>query len=182
VINANKNRCWKKDALCFRFSSMPKIYSLLDLLSGILLLITVAWAPWLLGATTAEGVRILSMAGLVLGILWYLKLVFLLFRGFEPDAYAKSTGSNVPLYLVAIGGLVILGYVLISALNPRASLQYTFFPGSNQATGVEIEYFNPIGWLPQSYDRGRTLNAFWKYFALFLSFWAARDWLLGASR
>jgi O-antigen ligase len=50
------------------------------------------------------------------------------------------------------------------------------------ASGVEINYLNPIEWLPQSCDKGRTLRAFWKYLAIVLSFAAARDWLMGASR
>ncbi len=86
--------------------------------------------------------------------------------------------------MVCVWGLVItlLGYVLCSALNPKASLQYTFTPGYPFASGGEIDYLQSIKWLPQSHDRDRTLRAFWKYLANFLSFAAARDWLMGASR
>jgi hypothetical protein len=50
------------------------------------------------------------------------------------------------------------------------------------ATGVDIEYLTSIEWLPQSYDKVRTLRAFWKYLALSLSFIAARHWMMGAFR
>ena len=86
--------------------------------------------------------------------------------------------------MVCLWGLVItlLGYVLCSALNPKASLQYTFTPGYPFASGVEIDYLESIEWLPQSHDQDRTLRAFWKYLAIVFSFVAARDWLMGASR
>ncbi len=86
--------------------------------------------------------------------------------------------------MVFVWGLVItlLSYVLCSALNPKASLQYTFTPGYPFASGVEIDYLESIEWLPRSHDRDRTLRAFWKYLAIVMSFAAARDWLMGASR
>ena len=78
--------------------------------------------------------------------------------------------------------IALLGYVLCSALNPKASLQYTFTPGFPFASGFDIEYFDPIAWLPQTHDQGRTLRAFCKYLAIALSFAVARDWVMAASR
>ncbi len=54
--------------------------------------------------------------------------------------------------------------------------------GLSNGAGVEVNYLEPIEWLPQSHDQDRTLRAFWKYLAIVLSFAAARDWLMGASR
>jgi hypothetical protein len=59
--------------------------------------------------------------------------------------------------------VVVLVYVLVSALNARAKIDYTYLPGQAVATGIDIEYFEPIGWLPSSYDGPVTLWAFWKY-------------------
>ncbi len=66
--------------------------------------------------------------------------------------------------MVGLWGLIIIlfCYVLYGALKPRVSLQYTFISGYPVGTGVDIEYFNPIEWLPLSYDCYRTKRAFWK--------------------
>jgi hypothetical protein len=66
--------------------------------------------------------------------------------------------------------MILLCYVLISALNPKARLQYTFTLGYLIASGVEVDYLDPIERLPKSHDRDRTLRAFWKYLAVVLSF------------
>jgi hypothetical protein len=52
--------------------------------------------------------------------------------------------------MVFVWGLVItlLSYVLGSALNSKASCQYTFTPGYPFASGVDIDYLEPIEWLP----------------------------------
>jgi hypothetical protein len=51
--------------------------------------------------------------------------------------------------MVFVWGLVVtlLSYVLCSALNPKASLQFTFTPGYPFASGVEIAYSDESGHL-----------------------------------
>jgi O-antigen ligase len=161
---------------------MSKVLRVLDTISSVVLLLMALLAPWVLGATTRETILALNSLGFLSGALWIVKLVVRL-RASE-DRQGPVTQAGDRWAMACVWGLVVglLGYVLCSALNPKTSLQYTFTPGHPFASGVEINYLEPIEWLPQSHDQGRTLRAFWKYLAIALSFAAARDWLMGASR
>jgi O-antigen ligase len=161
---------------------MSKVLRVLDSMSGAVLLLMAVLAPWMLGATTRETIWALNGLGFLSGGLWIAQRGIRLRARAGRQPPAEYAGARWPM--ACIWGLVItlLGYVLCSALNPKASLQYTFTPGYPSASGVEIDYLDPIGWLPQSHDQGRTLRAFWKYLAIVFSFVAARDWLMGSSR
>ena len=161
---------------------MSKVLRVLDSMSGVVLMLMAVLAPWMLGATTRETIWALNGLGFLSGGLWIVQRVVRLRASAGRQPAAKSLGARWPM--ACVWGLVIalLGYVLCSALNPKASLQYTFTPGYPFASGVEIDYLEPIEWLPQSHDQDRTLRAFWKYLAIVLSFAAARDWLMGSSR
>ncbi len=161
---------------------MFKVLRVLDAVSGVVLLLMAMLAPWILGATTRETIWALNCLGFLSGGLWIAQRVLRsrASAGRQPSvAYPR-----VRWPMVCVWGLVItlLSYVLCSALNPKASLRYTFTPGYPFASGVEIDYLESIEWLPQSHDRDLTLRAFWKYLAIVLSFAAACDWLVGASR
>ncbi|MDB4668550.1 O-antigen ligase family protein [bacterium] len=74
--------------------------------------------------------------------------------------------------LTAICMLLLLGYILTSAINARASFnlsthEYTYFEGVNKS-------------LPHSYDAKGTWFLFWQYLGLIILFWSVRDWLVGA--
>ncbi len=161
---------------------MSKVLRVLDAVSGAVLLLMALLAPWMLGATTRETIWALNGLGLLSGGLWIAQRVIRSRARAGQRPPAAYPGVRWPM--VCVWGLVItfLSYVLCSGLNPKASLQYTFTPGYPFASGVEIDYLEPIKWLPQSHDRDRTLRAFWKYLAIVLSFAATRDWLMGASR
>ena len=161
---------------------MSKVLRVLHTISGIVLLLMAVLAPWMLGATTRETIWVLNGLGFLSGGLWIVQRIVRSWASSDRQAPSKPVGAQWPM--ACVWGLVIslLGYVLCSALNPKASLQYTFTPGYPFASGVEIDYLEPIEWLPQSHDQDRTLRAFWKYLAIVLTFAAARDWLLGASR
>ncbi len=161
---------------------MSKVLRVLDTILGVVLLLMAVLAPWMLGATTLGTIWALNGLGFSFGGLWIVQRVVRSMASADWHPPAKQAGARWPM--ACICGLVIglLAYVLCSAVNPKASLQYTFTPGYPFASGVEIDYLEPIEWLPQSYDQGRTLRAFWKYLAIVLSFAAARDWLMGASR
>ena len=161
---------------------MSKVLRVLDVMSGAVLLLMAVLAPWMLGATTRETIWALNGLGFLSGGLWIAQRVVRSRASADCPRPAKFVGARWPM--TCVWGLLItlLGYVLCSALNPKASLQYTFTPGYPFASGVEIDYLEPIEWLPQSHDRDRTLRAFWKYLAIVFSFAAARDWLMGASR
>jgi O-antigen ligase len=161
---------------------MSKLLHVIDLVLGGALLLTTVLAPWMLGATTRETILALNGLSFLSGGLWIAQCVIRSRASAGRQPSAEYPGARWPM--ACVWGLVItlLGYVLCSALNPKASLQYTFTPGYPFASGVEIDYLDPIEWLPQSHDRDRTLRAFWKYLAIVFSFAAARDWLMGASR
>jgi O-antigen ligase len=161
---------------------MFKVLRVFDVMSGAALLLMAVLAPWMLGVTTQETISALNGLGFLSGGLWIVQRVIRSRASAGRQAPAEYPGARWPM--ACVWGLVItlLGYVLCSALNPKASLQYTFTPGHTLATGVEIDYLDPIEWLPQSHDRDRTLRAFWKYLAIVFSFAAARDWLMGTSR
>ena len=161
---------------------MSKVLRVLDSMSGVVLMLMAVLAPWMLGATTRETIWALNGLGFLSGGLWIVQRVVRLRASAGRQPAAKSLGARWPM--ACVWGLVfaLLGYVLCSALNPKASLQYTFTPGYPFASGVDVDYLDPVEWLPQSHDRDRTLRAFWKYLAIVFSFAAARDWLMGASR
>ena len=161
---------------------MSKVLRVLDTMSGGVLLLMAVLTPWMLGATTLETIWALNCLGFLSGGLWIAQRIVRSRASVGRQTPAEHPGARWPM--ACVWGLVItlLGYVLCSALNPKASLQYTFTPGYPVASGVEIDYLDPIEWLPQSHDRDRTLRAFWKYLAIVFSFVAARDWLMGASR
>lgn len=139
----------------------------------------VVLAPWMLGTTTYETIWMLNSMGYLLGILWLTKHLIGLLSNSDKRSDSTIKGAYWPITLVYLLVIVLLLYVLCSALNPRANLQYTFTPGFPVASGVEINYLEPVDGLPQTHDQNRTLQAFWKYLAIVLSFFAARDWLMG---
>jgi O-antigen ligase len=161
---------------------MSKVLRVFDVMSGAVLLLMAVLAPWMLGATTRETISALNGLGFLSGGLWIAQRVLRSRASAGRQPSAEYSGAQWPM--VCVWGLVVtlLGYVLCSALNPKASLQYTFTPGYPLASGVDIDYLDPIEWLPQSHDRDRTLRAFWKYLAIVFSYAAARYWLMGASR
>ncbi len=161
---------------------MSKVLRVLNMMSGAVLLLMAVLAPWMLGCTTRETIWALNGLGFSSGGLWIAQRVIRSRASGGRQPPAEYPGGRWPI--ACVRGLVIalLSYVLCSALNPKTSLQYTFTPGYPLASGVEIEHLESIEWLPQSHDRDRTLRAFWKYLAIVLSFAAARDWLMGASR
>jgi O-antigen ligase len=161
---------------------MSKVLRVFDNISGFVLLLMAVLAPWILGATTRETIWALNCLGFLLGGLWIAQWVIRSRATAGGQTMAEDPGARWPMACVWGLVIILLGYVLCSALNPKASLQYTFTQGYPFASGVEIDHLDSIEWLPHSYDRDRTLRAFWKYLAIVLSFASARDWLMGASR
>ena len=132
---------------------MSKVLRVLDVMSGAILLLIVVVGPWMLGATTRETIWALNGLGFLSGGLWIAQRVI---RSRASAGRQPPVGDHGARWVMAcVWGLVIilLGYVLCSALNPKASLQCTFTMGYPFASGVEIEYLEPIDWLPQSHDR-----------------------------
>jgi len=127
---------------------MSKVLRFLDTISGVVLLLMVVLAPWMLGATTQETIWALNGLGFLSGGLWIVERVVRLRASADRQFQAKLVGARWPMACVWGLVIILLGYVLCSALNPKASLQYTFTPGYPFASGVEINYLEPIEWLP----------------------------------
>jgi len=160
---------------------LNRINYFLDLALGSVLIMMVVLAPWMLGATTSVSMWILNGMGFILGGLWVSKQFVKVFQLSDwPGELFKQKWcwTTVLLFCFVV---FLLTYVYCSALNPRASLQYTFIGGGQYATGVDIMYLDAIEWLPQSYDKDITLRAFWKYLAISMSFLAAREWFMGTT-
>ena len=155
---------------------------LLDKISGVLLILSVVLAPWMLGSTTNFGVSLLTALGMLIGINrligWFIVNKS---TGVSLGRFFIHSGNGV-LTIVSISVLILLIYVAVSVVNARSSLEYIFYPGSTLAAGVEVEYLDHIDWLPSTSDAKRTFKALLKYVSMSFVFWAARGWLLGISK
>jgi hypothetical protein len=120
----------------------------LDTISGLVLLPISVLAPWMLGATTRETIWALNGLGFLSGGLWIVQRVGRSIANVDWQFPPKHVGARWPMVCVWSLVITLLGYVLCSASNPKASLQYTFTPGDSFASGVEIDYLEPIEWLP----------------------------------
>jgi O-antigen ligase len=147
-----------------------------DRLSGALLCAMAVFSPWAFGTTTPWAIRVMNFAGYALGGLLALKLFIRWFCNYRPARWGDapvSRGVWVARALtvaLAVLTVVILAYCSVAALNARATYD---------ERSLNFNYREFIRWLPHSYDRDRTWRYFFNYLALALSFWAARDWLLG---
>lgn len=138
-----------------------------------------AWAfgvnglPWALWTVRGLGAGLLV---LLLG-----KSLVSRVTGYRPPSHAKPGGARWPIRTLAGLNLLILGWVLVSWLNPRADA--TFTHKATDYTFVVLNYrASHLDYLPHSYDVTATRSAFWTYVALSGAFWAARHWFLGYSR
>ncbi len=150
----------------------------IDKFIGFITMTAAVIAPWLLGATTSLGIQVLNCFGFSLGVLFIVKRLVVLNTRKNWNRGLHSPFSQNGIWMTIAGVGLILGYVFCSGINPKANLYFSYFPGSDRASGVEIDYREAIQWLPQSYDANRTMRAFWKYVSLACTFVAIREWLL----
>jgi O-antigen ligase len=180
---------------------MPLVYRVCDGVSEGVIYFQVVFAPWAYGTTDRWSIWTMNVAGYVLGGLLAAKWWICWRSGYRPDRWSESREANeevtageeseearrvepgrpstrrrrrpssrVFTAVLAALTVLLLVYCLIGAINARSTFVY------RQMAFVPHEY---IGWLPHSYDSWATWQAFWMYLGLALSFWAARDWLLG---
>jgi len=127
-----------------------------------LLLLTIVFAPWALGATAPWSERGLTVLGLLLGLLAVAA---------RPAGASGHTPRRPFLLAFGIGWIGFLLYVAISAANSRATAELA-------DGGVFLAYRDCVRWLPHSYDGPRTWMALAKHLAvagIFLATWRLAD-------
>jgi O-antigen ligase len=162
-----------------------RLYRVCDAVSENILYLMVVFSPWAFGTTQAWSIWVMNVAGYFLGLLLAVKLMIRFLTGYRNPRWSRNrdqsstdeTGSRgapsagcLLSRILAVLTVLIIGYCLVSALNSRSL--YNVEDGS-------LEYHSFVSWLPHSYDGVSSWEAFYSYLALALSFWAARDWLLG---
>jgi hypothetical protein len=114
----------------------------------------------------------MNITGLLLGLLLATKYGVRRLTSYQPAAWRSGLDRRMATRALAWLTVLLLAYVLVSAINSRAT-----FSG----TQGSFIYREAVTWLPHSLDSSRTWDVFWRYLALACSFWAVRDWLLTKS-
>ncbi len=165
---------------------IPEGHDLCDRLSGWLILFLVVFTPWAFGTTEPWSIWTANITSYLIGILWITKIWIRWRTAYQPPIWGDAVSSVVPrgdaagqtsparrrnpwIMVLGVMTVLLLGQVLISILNARAS----FDPVTKQLVYLR----ETISWLPQTYDLPATLGAFWRYLALALVFWSVRDWV-----
>src|SRR5262245_29487684 len=161
-------------------SGFSKQLKLCDGLTEATLYFMVVFSPWAFGTTQDWAVGVMNSAGYLLGAVLVAKWVFRWRAARDASvnnvcsANLRSSYSQRAAYgnwlTRTLAGLTVLllVYCAVSALNARADFR--------QAAS-SFEFRPCIDWLPHSYARAATWQAFRNYLALALAFWAVRDWL-----
>jgi hypothetical protein len=158
----------------------PRLHRLCDSLTEGVLYFMVVFGPWAFGTTQVWSTWVMNGAGYCLGALLMAKWVVRWRDGYRPgrwgDPADQESGGSQPKRRTALLTrtlaaltILILAYILVSALNARA----TYFHDQRR-----FDYRECIQWLPHSYDSRSTWFVFWQYLGLAWFFWALRDWLL----
>jgi O-antigen ligase len=165
---------------------MLRLYRVCDDLSEGVLYLMVLFSPWAFGTTQPWSIWAMNAAGYFLGLLLAVKLLIRILTGYRNPRWGRrraqagptehshereraTAGDFLSRFLAILTGL-LTGYCLVSAVNSRAIYS---------RETANLEYHSFVSWLPHSYDSVSSWRAFYNYLALALSFWAARDWLLG---
>lgn len=160
----------------------PKVYKVCDGFTQFVLMFYLIFAPWAFGSTDEWTEWTLSFTSYALGLPLIIKWLIRWKTGYRPprqdDALRETDPSRYRKIRFATRGLavctvLILGYILISALNARANFHFE---------DLRFEYYDKtLKWLPTTYDASATWDYFWHHLGFAIFFWAARDWLLGKS-
>lgn len=161
-----------------RRDGSPPLYWIFDSAIGYTVFTILIFTPWMFGTTEHWAIRTVNTWNFFLGGLMVCKWLVRLFTGFKPARWDGSDayrGVHPAWFLAPIGLLTIflLAYTGVSAWNARA-----YFIADEQ----RFEYLPDfIKWLPHSYDREASWQAFQQYLAVAFFFWALRDWLSAKS-
>jgi hypothetical protein len=165
-----------------------RLYKVCDAASECVLYSMLLFSPWAFGTTQPWSIWAMNVAGYLLGLMLVVKLIIRYSTGYRnrrwdlnrdeesiPERGVISParmGKRLDRVLVALTVLII-GYCFLSAWNSRSTY--------NRALG-SLDYHSFVSWLPHSYDAASSWHSFYNYLAMALSFWAARDWLLGKTQ
>lgn len=170
----------------------------LNLLTEGLLYFLVIFTPWAFGTTQPWSVQVMRAAAFCLGGLLVLRWILRRMSGTPEIAGPRQDGTTGPQGHLSTGrrqegtrpagsrqagrrrpgrsatmlaGLTVavLVYCLVSALNARATYNYTL---------EQFDYHPFLPWLPHSYESQSTWAAFWNYLAMACVFWSVRCWIL----
>lgn len=159
-------------------SRTPLAHRWLDTASGGLLLAMTVWAPWGFGCADAWTMRFLVWGGYGLGFMLLAKQMFRWRFAYRPERWARpSAAGRWVVRGMAAATVLFLLWVAVGVWNAHGTVEFTRAGPLIQARDREV-----ISWLPTTYDLPNSQAALWRWTALALAFWAARDWLLGKSR
>ncbi|SVD65741.1 uncharacterized protein METZ01_LOCUS418595, partial [marine metagenome] len=167
-----------------RKSREPRIHKWSDRCTEALIYFMVIFSPWAFGTTEHWSIWTMNITAYGLGVLLVSKWIIRWSTGFRPWPSEAPKNEISPRQhrlrqihktctgLTAVLMLLLLGYILTSAINARASFnlethEYTYYEGINKN-------------LPHSYDARGTWFLFWQYLGLIILYWSTRDWLTGA--
>ena len=153
-------------------------YWRLDMATEYLIYAILIFTPWAFGTTEDWAINTVNALNYVLGFLLVAKWTTRLVTGFHPARWdgpgaLRGTPRGVILVPLAAFTVIMLAYTAIAAWNARAEFIYE---------DQRFDYFDYIKWLPTTYDRSATWEAFQRYLALACFFWALRDWVVTKTR
>jgi hypothetical protein len=158
----------------------PKLYRWADIGTEALIYFTILWGPWAFGTVHDWAIQTMNFANYSIGALLLTKWVIRYKTGYYPPRWTtqrNGQSTTQPLKrdwrakAVAALTIYLLGYILLSILNDRASFNR------------DLSYFeyqdHYINWLPHTYDKASTIRTFLIYLGLASFFWGLRDWVIG---
>lgn len=158
----------------------PRLYSIFDFISEILIIFTIIFSPWAFGSVHDWAIWTVTIANYGIGALLLLKWWFRYTTGYLPPRWGKTaagyshrffTYCDIRTKTIAFLTVYILIYVFISIFNVKAKFNYDF-----SYFEFESKFIN---WLPKTYDQKSTILSFSIFSGLACAFWGLRDWLLG---
>jgi hypothetical protein len=165
-------------------SRTPKLYRWADIATEALIYFTILWGPWAFGTVHDWAILTMNLANYGIGALLLTKWAVRYKTGYYPPRWTTQKNGQSTTQppkrdwrtkAVAALTLYMLGYILISIFNVRATFnhEFNFFENYNE---------NYIKWLPHTYDKSATIQSFLSFLGLACCFWGIRDWLLGKTR
>ena len=156
---------------------------LLDKLSEIIIYFVLIFSPWAFGTTENWSIWTINIAAFTLGFLLISKFSVNRIVNFKKQLkshnillnHKRKRPQQIQVscdILLVFFMLLLLGYILLSAINASASFnlytkEYTYFENYNES-------------LPHSYDSKATWFLFWQYLGIFIFYWATCSWIRGA--